>query len=185
MVSIYTVQSNTTDYKSFYPTETDENAILEMRGALDFHGKPRKDDWISMPVYLRELEDYNIGKQSIPDIVSLRSTLVLSEKAKKVLMPYLSYEDELLPLEHENDTWYVLNVVKKMDMALDREKTTYYVDELMEVTGAKKYVFKSELLNGVHLFKLGVSNFITIYCSEQFKKAIEDNYLTGVKFEEL
>ena len=185
MVSVYTVQSNTTDYKSFYPTETDENAILEMRGALDFHGKPRKDDWISMPVYLRELEDCNIGKQPIPDIVSLRSTLVFSEKAKKLLIPYLSNEDELLPLEYENDTWYVLNVVTKMEAALDREKTTYYVDDSMDVTGAKKYAFSSEELKGVHLFKLGISNYITIYCSERLKKAVEDNNLTGVIFEKL
>ncbi len=184
-MSVFKVHPDTNKFKGFYPTETDENAILEMEGGLGLFGKERKEDWRGVPVYLEELEDRDKGVATVPDLVRFQNSYALSEKAKRILEPHLSPEDELLPLKHGGETWYVLNVMKKVE-ATDKEKTKYLFTDSMSILGIKKHVFKMELLEGVNLFKIGDTGYVEIYCNEgSFKKTVEDNGLTGLKFTEL
>ena len=184
-MAVYKVEPIAHKFKGFYPAETDENAILEMEGGLDFLGKKRADDWKEIPVYMAELEDEDQGKHPIPDIARFQGTLIFSEKAKDILKPHLSPEDELLELHHNGATWYVLNVMKKVE-ATDKEKSKYHFGHAMSILDVKKYVFKTEMLKDVNLFKMGDTNYVDIYCNEgSLKKAIEDNGLTGIQFVKL
>ena len=94
----------------------------------------------------------------------------------------VSGEIEILPIQVDNLEMYVINVVNVVD-CLDEDKShvEYFSDG--GVSGIKQYVFKTDLLADVMLFKIPQSSRTEIYASDNFRELVLGANLTGLVFQ--
>jgi hypothetical protein len=105
----------------------------------------------------------------------------ISKKAIDVLEHLFPQSTELLPLINDEKELYALNICSSID-CLDHEKTGAKRRADQSIINIYKYVFKTELLDNIHLFKLPHrDNFY--FVSEKFKNTVEQNKLTGFIFD--
>lgn len=90
---------------------------------------------------------------------------------------------EILPLDYEEGDFYAINVVNVMD-CIDYEKLKYKTfrdgKRIMRFT---KYVFDEGKIEGANLFKIKDEPLKRPFVSDEFRKRVFENYLTGFKFE--
>ena len=107
-------------------------------------------------------------KNLIPDVANwIGATLLLSPKANRYLNELLSPFGEFLPVQIENDTFYIFNCLTIADGNL--------------LNG--KFSFNEESIENKIIFKTPQQQCIDIYCTEQLKSAIETFELQGVIFD--
>lgn len=130
-----------------------------------------------MPVkrmYMREFSDSPGLSPHIP---------VFSEKAAIVLNDLLAGNAETLPLECADGIFYAVNVTTVLD-CIDYQRSRYKTfrdgKRIMRFT---EYAFDAQKIEGVHIFKIKDEPLKRPFVSEEFKKAVEKNCLTGFRFE--
>jgi hypothetical protein len=115
-------------------------------------------------------------------------SLHFRQAAKNILEKQVQY----LPVKiinkttkEEMDSYCVANIVTVVD-ALDMDKSKYDVYELDDekIISVEKYALKGSKIEGKHIFRLK-DDTIPIFVSEELKKIIEDNCLTGFDFLEV
>ena len=115
----------------------------------------------------------------------LRSTGIINEKAYKILYPYLKNHSQIFRLKNENKIFYVINVIDVID-CLDYEKSELKLfPSSGRVMRVIKYAFRTEKLKNATIFKLPEFPNGISYVTEEFKKIVEENNITGFKFKEL
>lgn len=121
---------------------------------LPMHNKAIKDYW--KPVNFRLA--VNEGASEIPDWSFYTSgDLILNEKAKAALEPFLLNAGELLPLNSEDGSYYFFNCLIKIGKG-------------------------EPLPEDKDLYKASPSVGIDIICSDAFKAAVENAGLKGMYF---
>lgn len=107
---------------------------------------------------------------------------ILDQKAAQLFQAKVAESIELLPLKTDHRDFYLLHVLDIVDcIDYERSEIAYY-ESTGRLAGIVKYVFKKELIEGKPIFMLPEDGMPNIYISDEFKKAIEDNGLEGVKF---
>lgn len=149
----------------------------------EFEGKKvenRNFDLFTLSNYKGEID------KPIGDVSSIStSSYIINEKAYKVLYPYLKEHSQIFQLKNENKIFYVINVTDIID-CLDYEKSEVkYFSSSNRVMDIEKYAFHSGKLKKATIFKIPEFPKGISYVTEEFKKVVEENNITGFKFKEL
>lgn len=122
----------------------------------------------------------------IGDVFSVEiSSFILNEKSYKVLYPYLKNHSQIFKIKSDNKIFYVVNVIDIIDCLNYDKSELKYFSSSGRVMDVEKYVFKTEKLKNATIFKLPEFPKGISYVTEEFKKAVEENNITGFKFKEL
>ena len=137
-----------------------------------------KSDWIPIDTQFSSDRKNN----NIPDIsIWNLSCLVLSEKAKKVLAPELQSIGEFLPLKNG---FYIYNCLSSIDAsAIDQTRSHFEINLSDSAHIPKKLHLLPEKISDKFLFKPAFSHHSFLICSNEFKKTVESNNLSGILFE--
>ena len=135
-------------------------------------------------VWTEALEvDFYYGKQgkgkTIPDIIDNNGRLFLSPKAYDALHEILKSSGEFLPVYHKDGKGYIFNPLlsaEAMD-GINKSLTTH--DQYGNLTN---FGFLEDKVKHATLFKTELDSYLGIFCSEEFKKIIEENKLCGITF---
>lgn len=171
-----------------YPAEGDFDQIeLIDKDVLDFFDMfdtelPLSKEWIL--VKLRCVHPRSSRKRPLrSDFPNLSGhPMALRQKSVDALRQILDRHAEALPLDDENgEGIFAIHVLTVID-ALDREASKVVcfsgTNRIMDI---EKHVFKSELLNGVDMFRLPDQSAQT-FVSQNFVDAVQKAGLVGLDF---
>lgn len=164
-------------YRTYEPTPKDGYKSY-MFDAVPI--KERTFDKIYPSKYKDEID------KPIGDVFSVEiSSFILNEKSYKVLYPYLKNHSQIFKIKSDNKIFYVVNVIDIIDCLNYDKSELKYFSSSGRVMNVEKYVFKTEKLKNATIFKLPEFPKSISYVTEEFKKAVEENNITGFKFKEL
>lgn len=173
-MKIWKLIADVNNYESLMAKDSDFEEKFE---ALD--GRPLLDEWT--PVELKRM--YGEG-MPLSDFPYFYGRPVMSDKAIKALAPFINNSVEYLNVIFEDKKFTLLNVTKVLNV-VDYEKSEYKMfSDKKRIMRFVKYNFRmcDELLKN-DIFKLIDEPRRSPFVSDRFKKCVEDNGLTGFKFE--
>ncbi|MDL1923121.1 hypothetical protein FBQ95_10975 [Chloroflexi bacterium CFX3] len=115
----------------------------------------------------------------------LSDILICDAVAREALEPLVGQAVEFLPLDCPNEpqrSLWLLNVLTVAE-CLDYERSEFTYWDSGAVKAVRRYVFRTGCLEGQHIFRLPLFNYVEIYVSDEFKRLIEQQGLTGLRFE--
>lgn len=138
--------------------------------------------WKAMNAKFIDFSD-NKNVTTPPDITCwFTDQLVLNENAYALLSTHLQPYGEFLPVSCEGVPYWVLHVTNMTGMdVVDEEKSGRLVKEGGYIDVAS-LSFKEEQVKEKLLFKTEYNGWKNIYCSEEFKKIVEEHRLQGLVF---
>lgn len=109
---------------------------------------------------------------------------VFSKKAVDVLIPLIKDDSELLPIDFNEGTFFIINVITVLNV-INYDKSDFIRFESSgRIMMFNKYVFnKSDELLGHHIFKIKDEAINYPFVSDKFKSFVERNGLEGFIFE--
>ncbi|GGG18419.1 imm11 family protein [Paenibacillus aceti] len=143
-----------------------------------FNGTVIGEKWGVVP-----FETYRSRKRC--DCTGIGSNIpIFSEKAVRLLEPYLNSNAELLPLQHPSKAYYAVNVTRIID-ALDYENSVieYVKGRPHLIDQVHRFVFKLDVIQEHAIFKIPEYKSLRIFVTDTFKDAVEANGLKGFTFE--
>lgn len=142
-----------------------------------FDGREHLTQW--KPIKVKRMEpEKNLELSDAPGF----TIPVFSEKAVECLRTLISKNVEILPLEFEEKNYFGINVVTVLK-AIDYEKSIYKMfRDGKRIMAFKKYAFLTEVIQGVAIFKITDEKTRYAFVSDEFKKVVEKNNLSGFRF---
>jgi hypothetical protein len=157
------------DTQSIAPVAPDTWNVL-----ADLGGESVRDNWV--PPRFESTETLVVDRPWLGEHL-----LALNERAVEALGSYVEACGELLKLEHDDGPLWLLNPRFVLDALGPRSEVTTF-----KSSGNIKSViypdFRSEVIEGVDLFKLAGPRSSTLYYSQRVVMAIEEAGLTGPRF---
>ena len=158
----------------------------------EFMGKPYSKPW-KMPevTFGREWESPGLSEEErkiirklneglpqpdFPWLAGAESAAVFNERALQVLDHLLGDSIQKLPLSHESQKFFVINIIEIID-CLDEELSE--VRHYGPVSKIIKPVFKEQFVKNKHIFKLPQSPS-AIFVSDMIKQEVESHALKGL-----
>jgi hypothetical protein len=147
-----------------------------------FDGRPLLTSWKKWVLDILYDDDMN-RKLPPSDFPSFAPHIpVFSTRAFKLLSDFLVPFGEFLPVDCNDDEYFIYNVTKIVD-ALDEEKSTIKrfksSGRIMEITN---YEFESILLKNVPIFKIPQTSLMDVFVTESFVEQIRKHELIGFSF---
>lgn len=180
MKQYYRIQPDLEKYMRFQLDNFDFLDKLGDKFELTDLGKPIQHAW--QPVKGKYYP--GVAARVVPDISTWEADmLILSHKAYDLLKEELQAYGELLPVEVESDTCYLLNVLARLpENVIDFEGTEYeYYEE--EPVGFRVLKFNEKHIPEDQLLFCVQSEFAyNIYCDDRFKNMIDEKDLGGLYF---
>lgn len=149
-------------------------------------GKSLPEIWD--PVFLTlyqgdEQEDGDVIREtskSVPDFAGGMLGFSVNEKAYSIIKPLISNQVVFLPLNTEVGLYYELDIqeINCVDTE-NSEKVLFSDGKIMRIT---QYKFYEDKLEEKHIFKSSDAMLKPIFVSNEFKKLVEENKLTGLTF---
>ena len=170
-------------WKLFSEVDKYENLIPVKKLTVDqrhaFDGRKLKPSW--KPLAVKRMG--SPGKLELSDSPGF-TIPVFSEKAMKVLRPLISDSIEELELLFKEKEYVGVNVITVLDV-IDYEKSVYKMfSDGNRIMYFEKYVFsETEELKKHHIFKIKDESVNKPFVSDEFKKVVEENGLTGFRFQ--
>lgn len=178
---IYKLSADTDQFLSFDISAYDIEYIL---GDLFLLDQPSwAEFWQPLNAVFFDAEE-NGKKLAVPDITIWfgYNCLALNETAYKKLHKYLENFGELLPTKSEGIPYWIFHSTVKTGMEnIDAEKSARTVDETGYVD-MQSLVFDENSLVGKLVFQTEFNNYRNMYCTEEFKKLVEESDLKGLYF---
>lgn len=165
------------DYKSLYY----KNRDIGNRYTGKFIGTSFNAEWNKCEVNVRFKGKWGNIETDIMDFGGLTG-VVLNDKAKSILEDLVLPYCELLPLELEGETFYLLNPIVVLD-CLDFKKCQIEITPPLYHEKITKYVFKREQ-DYPPIFRIEKDPRKYIV-SEEFVKRLEENALIGYRINKL
>jgi hypothetical protein len=105
----------------------------------------------------------------------------MSGRARAILEDLVSGQMEFLPIETPVGPYYGLHVSYVDCLDVEHAEVLRYKSSgrIMEVI---KYAFRWERLEGIHIFRLPELGTSRLFVSDEFKRLVEANGLTGLEF---
>jgi hypothetical protein len=149
------------------------------REQLEFlKGEPFQGNWIPHKVSLfhksKKYTDFPVFWQS-------SGSLIVSDKALKLLENILSEFVQFLPLAHEKYTYYLGNVTNVVD-CLDENNCEINRFSDGRISTIEKYAFFIDKVKDQLIFKIPQELNGDFFVSEKFKEIIESSKLKGYQF---
>lgn len=150
-----------------------------MERRIDMWNAPRSFEGVfseTLRVSFPELskEDKNC---QLPDIAIDQGRLFLSGKAFETLKPLIENDGEFLPVIYEHGSAYIfipLKVAESAD-ALDEK-----LSRKNDWGDMENIAFHEELVASWSVFRSEFNAYMSVYCNEAVKEAIESNGLSGL-----
>lgn len=122
-----------------------------------------------------------------PSVSNKRKVPMMSERAWNVLKPVIGDACEALPVAHPfHGTYYIIHVIRTIDaLDADASEVDRYSGGDQRIARIYRYAFRNELIEGKHIFKLPMMSGSGLIVNDVFRKAVEDNGLRGLRFNEL
>lgn len=142
----------------------------------NFKGKSLSDIWNPVTVetlYKRNYSDfpkYGIGKP------------VVSEKVRDILLPYISEQVEFLPLHHENNRLYMLNVTNILNCVDWNRSEVRRFKSGMFADFNKLVLDFNKIPEGTFIFKIKETAVTTVYVTDLFRNLVEQHNFKGLDF---
>lgn len=158
-----------------------ENLAWKNKISIDelqsFDGRKKAGSW--KPVRLERIYDRAYGNS----IGLIAHIPVFDRKAAETLNDFLVGNAEVLPVDCEDGDFYMVNVIKVLD-CIDYGKSEYKTfSDGIRIMRFKKYSFIENAVRGEHLFKIKDEPVSYPFVSDEFRKKVIDNGLTGFEFE--
>jgi hypothetical protein len=181
-MTIYRVEPDVKNYQSFLPTEE----AAWNNGQLFFDCTTRLNSWKPLDIYvlepkLKKGNFFGLGPGS----------LVADSHAFELLRDLFEMSGEMLPLFHEGEKYYLINVTGCFNV-LDQDRTQWEVNKKGVRFRITNYAFRSERLTESPLFKIPETcrgEILTVADrgddESDFKLRVESAQLTGLRFKEL
>ncbi|WP_029233199.1 imm11 family protein [Butyrivibrio sp. VCB2006] len=171
-MKIYKLRFDGTNYKNLYPCEDKDADFYRM-----FDGTSYIETWEKLDLtYLDEEEGLKEGNYTYLFMP------IVDKAALNILQALIGEDAELLPMMRGNEEVYGINVLTLLD-ALDYEKSECVKFSDGKIMAIRRYAFIENEVQGRHIFKLSDESHGAPFVSEYFKKIVEENGLTGFKFE--
>lgn len=165
------------DYDNFKEIGFVEESDWEYFNQYEYDGHSLKSEWRLMEVEIEK------SKKELGDIPGLGADyIVVNDKALKAIVDVAKNFIEILPLKCKEETYNLINILRVVD-CLDLEKTKYKLFKACdEIQSIQKYSLKKEMVENEVIFKM--DKYITgyIFVTDIFKKTIEENNISGLKF---
>ncbi|WP_340400343.1 suppressor of fused domain protein [Paenibacillus sp. FSL H8-0079] len=170
-------------WKMTNAVDTKELDVVKERGLMDNIGKGISlgNQWTTLEMK----HTYGEDNTDIYGITSQLADMVINARAIEALKDYLVNKVELLPVEYNNEEYYVMNVINILDCI---DKNSSIADKY---GGFKNYIFIEEEINNEHIFKtisydyelteLPIISSQT-FVSDEFKQRVEEAGLQGFRF---
>lgn len=144
-----------------------------------FNGRPLSSIWKPIEIKQKYKRLPNADIQSFDGIGS-----VINKRTKDILSLVLKDTVEFLPLNFYHP-FYLLNVIHVLDV-MDYSKSTPSYSYNGKVVGFHIHAFQLDKIKDEFLFKIVESPRSNIfYATDNFKKIIDENGLTGLMFTEI
>ncbi len=182
---LYTLIFDSNNYLEFY---FDEEQIKNILGEMDEDNAEKHINLNNQPYSFKKLfnEPLNfdfcpVGKEdqssSVPDIAIASGRLFLSQRAYDVLYPLINSDGEFLPVTYQKGNGHffipfrVAEDVDAINKELSVENAWNYFDYL---------VFYEEKVKDWSIFRMKHDGYMSVYCQENIKEAIEQADLKGL-----
>jgi hypothetical protein len=158
----------------------------------EFMGKPHTKPW-NMPevAFGREWEAPGLDEEErkvirnlneglpqpdLPWLVGAEPAAVFNERAMQVLGGLLGDGAQILPLSHESQKFYIINIIEIIDcLDVELSEVRHYGPALRII----RPVFKEPCMQDSHIFKIPQSPS-AIFVSDRFKQEVETHALKGL-----
>ncbi len=108
--------------------------------------------------------------------------LALNQKSYEKLKSHLEKHGEILPIQCEGIAYWLFHSTVKTGMEyIDLNKSERSIDETGFVD-MQALEFKEEALKSKLVFQTEFNNYRNMYCTEEFKRLVEENGLNGICF---
>ncbi len=183
-MSIYRIHQNIEDFMFFTIDDLDVYDKMEDFD-IDGFGRPLQFNW-SAPN--SEFTPSDSGSTIIPDITQWSgSDLIFSDTAKTTLNKLLADLGEYYPLSGKNKNYCLFNPTDRMAheiIDLEQTKSAYFDDGSWHKLEVLRFNEKAETLAPA-LFTLEIDSGTSLYCTDEFKLAVETSKLKGLVFESI
>lgn len=118
---------------------------------------------------------------NIPDLSCWNdATLVLSPKAYNLLKDPLAVYGEFLPIDVNDETFYIFNCLEIGDVKKDSIQYDYEGNTKL---GVNNFQFEASVDQKL-VFKTPVESCLTLYCNTVFSQFVNQHELSGLHFDE-
>jgi len=158
---------------------------LSAKESLALSEQLRARDWIGEKwkiIRAQLAREKSERAKPVADFIAIDLDLdAMSERAKACLEDLVSGQIEFLPVETPIGRYYCMHVRYVDCLDIERAEVLRYKSSgrVMEVT---KYAFRWERLEGIHIFRLPELGTSRLFVSDEFKRKVEENGLTGLLF---
>ena len=183
-MSIYKLKGDIKNYWTFFIDATEIAMKMGDNFDLDYDGISKLSWWKPVDGSFHQEDENKTKKVAIPDIDIWSSNLVLNEKAKEVLLPYIESLGELLPVNCEGISYNLFNTMNVIDdSAVDKENSQRIEEQGIFMGIESLQFFEDKVSEKSYLFRTSFDNYVDVYCNESFKEIVEKARLKGLCFE--
>lgn len=165
-------------------TQLPVNESLELDEKLKTY--PFPDDWVQLPLKLWEGEKGKKREEKKKPLADFMATGLLldaiSPRGRILLEPLITKQVEFLPFETPVGPYYGLHVKYVDCLDVSRVVGERFDDGRIMAVGIEKYAFHWERLEGIHIFRVPELGLSRLFVSDEFKRVVEENGLTGLLF---
>lgn len=181
-MKIWKLENDMQGYQSFQLMNKDKNFLKEFRNNIAA-GRNQNGKFDNLKL---EIIDSGIVSD-FPKFWGFSGTLLCSTRAKICLADSLQNDVEFIPFIYEEEVYYVINVLRVLDV-IDYEKATFRKLDTGLVIGIDNYAFKQDEMKNVKMFKLllnGKNYYTETFITEDIKRRIHEFGLTGIRLVEV
>jgi hypothetical protein len=143
-------------------------------------------EWRPVEMVLFEGEEGEVRKERkkpIPDFTGGYVADACSERARKIIEALVNGQVEFLPLITPVGPYYEMNIQRLSCLDVEHSIIDYlYPEEKRKIFKVIKYAFHWERLEGQHIFWIREVGTTPTFVSDEFKRLVEENNLTGLLF---
>ncbi|MGH7635195.1 MAG: imm11 family protein, partial [Gemmatimonadaceae bacterium] len=134
--------------------------------------------WRTVPIRAADEDD---ATAQLADHALLGTVPVFSVRAVNRLLDFLTRGGELLPLRYGRAEYMAYNVTRVID-ALDEKASSIARFPSGNVMSIATYVFRSDLLASVPIFKIPQLPRAHVFVTDEFVSRVAESDLTGFRF---
>jgi len=149
------------------------------RDRFDFHNIPKSFEGIISKILNIDFSDdcNGLTGTDAPDLQVFHGKLFLSEKAYKAIGKIIAKDGEFFPVTYENGKGYIFN---PMSIAEDVDGLDEALSIKNEWDDVENIAFHEDKVKQFAMFRTAFDTYISLFCNEAVKNAIEKNDLIGL-----
>ena len=174
-MKIWKMDFDVNNYETLWPVP---EMKMEIEEKQTFDGRTKISNWKTIETTrLNSSKPLPMG--DVADFYSLFPAF--DDKALGGLGDLMEGAIEVLPLVFEGTLWHGIYTTRVLD-AIDIDKSECVLFSSGKIMRFEKYVFKSEVVAGAHIFKIPEDPLFNQLVSDEYKTRAEEAGLTGFRF---